>query len=35
MLLSALDAFAVEFDDHARHGACDCCLRPSELPLLG
>ena len=32
-LLSALDTFAGEFDDHAHHGACDACARPAELPL--
>lgn len=33
MLLSALRAFPAEFADHAQYGACDNCLRPSELPL--
>ena len=31
--LSALDEFAAEFADHARHGPCDACTRPAELPL--
>ena len=30
---SALQAFAPEFADHARHGPCDGCTRPGELPL--
>jgi NADH:ubiquinone oxidoreductase subunit F (NADH-binding) len=30
---SALDVFAEEFADHARHGPCPACARPSELPL--
>jgi len=30
---SALDAFGPEFADHARHGPCEGCARPSELPL--
>ena len=33
MLLTAIDAFGPEFQDHARHGPCDGCLRPGELPL--
>jgi NADH:ubiquinone oxidoreductase subunit F (NADH-binding) len=32
-ILSALQVFADEFDDHARHGPCDACSRPAELPL--
>jgi NADH:ubiquinone oxidoreductase subunit F (NADH-binding) len=36
LALSALDAFAAEFDDHARHGPCEACLSPSRLaPLDG
>jgi NADH:ubiquinone oxidoreductase subunit F (NADH-binding) len=35
MVLSALDAFPEELADHARHGACERCLQPSELPLPG
>jgi NADH:ubiquinone oxidoreductase subunit F (NADH-binding) len=31
--LSAVEVFSDEFADHARHGACDACARPSELPL--
>jgi NADH:ubiquinone oxidoreductase subunit F (NADH-binding) len=31
--MSAVDVFAEEFVDHARHGACEACLRPPELPL--
>ncbi len=31
--MSAMEVFAEEFADHARHGACDACARPSELPL--
>jgi NADH:ubiquinone oxidoreductase subunit F (NADH-binding) len=30
---SALDAFGPEFADHARHGPCEGCARPGELPL--
>ncbi len=30
---SALDAFAPELADHARHGPCEGCARPGELPL--
>jgi NADH:ubiquinone oxidoreductase subunit F (NADH-binding) len=30
---SALDAFGPEFADHARHGPCEGCVRPGELPL--
>jgi NADH:ubiquinone oxidoreductase subunit F (NADH-binding) len=33
LVRSALDGFAVDFDDHARHGACDDCLRAPVLPL--
>jgi NADH:ubiquinone oxidoreductase subunit F (NADH-binding) len=32
-LRSALVAFARELADHARHGRCDACARPAELPL--
>jgi NADH:ubiquinone oxidoreductase subunit F (NADH-binding) len=32
-ILSALDVFAAEFADHARHGRCDGCVEPAELPL--
>ncbi len=32
-VLSALRAFDEDFQDHARHGRCDACLRPGELPL--
>jgi NADH:ubiquinone oxidoreductase subunit F (NADH-binding) len=31
--LSALDAFAAEFADHARHGPCGACASSPELPL--
>ncbi|HTD57305.1 MAG TPA: NADH-ubiquinone oxidoreductase-F iron-sulfur binding region domain-containing protein, partial [Solirubrobacteraceae bacterium] len=31
--MSAVDVFSEEFADHAHHGACDACARPSELPL--
>lgn len=31
--MSAVDVFSEELADHARHGACDACARPSELPL--
>ncbi len=30
---SALDVFAEEFAEHAHHGPCPACARPSELPL--
>jgi NADH:ubiquinone oxidoreductase subunit F (NADH-binding) len=30
---SALVAFAPDFADHARHGRCEACARPAELPL--
>jgi NADH:ubiquinone oxidoreductase subunit F (NADH-binding) len=32
-VISALQTFATEFADHARHGRCDACMRPTELPL--
>jgi NADH:ubiquinone oxidoreductase subunit F (NADH-binding) len=32
-ITSALDVFAEEFADHARHGPCDACSRTYELPL--
>ncbi len=30
---SALDTFAPELADHARHGPCEDCARPGQLPL--
>jgi hypothetical protein len=33
LILSALEAFQAEFAEHARHGPCDLCERPPELPL--
>jgi NADH:ubiquinone oxidoreductase subunit F (NADH-binding) len=33
MVVSAIDVFAAELDDHARHGLCEGCRRPPELPL--
>jgi NADH:ubiquinone oxidoreductase subunit F (NADH-binding) len=33
LILSALEAFHSDFAEHARHGACDRCSRPPELPL--
>jgi NADH:ubiquinone oxidoreductase subunit F (NADH-binding) len=32
-VLSALETFPADFADHARHGGCDGCARPPELPL--
>jgi NADH:ubiquinone oxidoreductase subunit F (NADH-binding) len=32
LVASALDVFAEELADHARHGPCAACARPSELP---
>jgi len=32
-VLSAVEVFAAEFADHARHGYCDACSRPGKLPL--
>jgi NADH:ubiquinone oxidoreductase subunit F (NADH-binding) len=32
-VLSALETFSATFADHARHGGCDGCARPAELPL--
>jgi NADH:ubiquinone oxidoreductase subunit F (NADH-binding) len=31
--MSAMTVFAEEFADHARHGACEACTYPFELPL--
>lgn len=31
--MSATEVFSEEFTDHARHGACEACARPGELPL--
>jgi len=33
MALSALEVFAAELADHARHGPCESCSRAGELPL--
>jgi NADH:ubiquinone oxidoreductase subunit F (NADH-binding) len=33
LAMSAVEVFAQELADHVRHGACDACLRPPELPL--
>jgi NADH:ubiquinone oxidoreductase subunit F (NADH-binding) len=33
LVLSALEAFRGEFAEHARHGPCELCARPAELPL--
>jgi NADH:ubiquinone oxidoreductase subunit F (NADH-binding) len=33
LILSALEAFAGEFADHAQHGPCEGCARAPELPL--
>jgi NADH:ubiquinone oxidoreductase subunit F (NADH-binding) len=33
MALTAIQAFGPEFQDHARHGPCEGCLHPGELPL--
>jgi NADH:ubiquinone oxidoreductase subunit F (NADH-binding) len=32
LVVSALDVFAEELSDHARHGPCDACAHTSELP---
>ncbi len=32
-VLSAAETFSAEFADHARHGRCEACDRPGELPL--
>jgi NADH:ubiquinone oxidoreductase subunit F (NADH-binding) len=32
LVASALDVFAEELADHAHHGPCAACARPSELP---
>jgi NADH:ubiquinone oxidoreductase subunit F (NADH-binding) len=32
-VMSALEVFSEELADHARHGTCEACLRPAELPL--
>jgi NADH:ubiquinone oxidoreductase subunit F (NADH-binding) len=34
-ILGALETFAADFANHARHGPCDGCSRPRELPLGG
>ena len=33
LIVSALEVFAADFADHAKHGSCDACRRPGELPL--
>jgi NADH:ubiquinone oxidoreductase subunit F (NADH-binding) len=33
LVLSAAETFAAEFADHARHGRCEACAQPGELPL--
>ncbi len=33
LIVSALEVFAADFADHAKHGTCDACRRPGELPL--
>ncbi len=33
LLASALDAFAGELEEHARHGLCEACRAPASLPF--
>jgi NADH:ubiquinone oxidoreductase subunit F (NADH-binding) len=33
LIFSAVEAFAAELAQHARHGPCEACARPAELPL--
>jgi NADH:ubiquinone oxidoreductase subunit F (NADH-binding) len=33
LILSSCETFEVEFIQHARHGPCEGCARPPELPL--
>jgi NADH:ubiquinone oxidoreductase subunit F (NADH-binding) len=33
LIASALEVFAQEWADHARHGPCEACAAPSALPL--
>ncbi len=33
LILSALETFESEFAEHARHGPCDGCSRPPEMPM--
>jgi NADH:ubiquinone oxidoreductase subunit F (NADH-binding) len=33
LILSALKTFEAQFAEHARHGPCERCTRPPELPL--
>ncbi len=33
LILSALETFEAEFAEHARHGPCDGCARPPEMPM--
>ncbi|HTC72859.1 MAG TPA: NADH-ubiquinone oxidoreductase-F iron-sulfur binding region domain-containing protein, partial [Solirubrobacteraceae bacterium] len=33
LIRSALGSFEAEFAEHARHGPCDHCARPPELPM--
>jgi NADH:ubiquinone oxidoreductase subunit F (NADH-binding) len=33
LILSALETFERQFAEHARHGPCDGCARPPELPM--
>jgi NADH:ubiquinone oxidoreductase subunit F (NADH-binding) len=33
LILSAMEAFEGEFAEHARHGPCDRCALPPELPI--
>jgi NADH:ubiquinone oxidoreductase subunit F (NADH-binding) len=33
LILSAMGSFEAEFAEHARHGPCDHCARPPELPM--
>ncbi|MGA2319573.1 MAG: NADH-ubiquinone oxidoreductase-F iron-sulfur binding region domain-containing protein [Solirubrobacteraceae bacterium] len=32
-ILSGFEVFRAEFQDHARHGECEACPNPGELPL--
>ncbi|HTA14769.1 MAG TPA: NADH-ubiquinone oxidoreductase-F iron-sulfur binding region domain-containing protein [Solirubrobacteraceae bacterium] len=33
LILSSLETFEAEFAEHARHGPCDGCARPPEMPM--